>query len=245
MAGEYSRELSVKVFAGQCRLIGLGFRQGGLAGYALRRQLIDEHRQPKCELAIGTQKSLQTDRVVLIPGPAREVDNVRRMYRLFAEEGHSEQAIAATLNEEHELTDLNRLWTRGSVHQVLTNEKYVGNNLYNRTSFKLKQKHVVNPPDMWIRADAAFRSIVDGKIYITSDGGVASVFKAGPQFELLAANKMDDYTLSSVAIKDGQLFLHTSSALWAIRTPARGWQIARCLLPSAFCRGCWRLSCRH
>jgi DNA invertase Pin-like site-specific DNA recombinase len=32
MAGEYSRELSVKVFAGQCRLIGLGFRQGGMAG---------------------------------------------------------------------------------------------------------------------------------------------------------------------------------------------------------------------
>ena len=29
MAGEYSRELSAKVFAGQCRLIELGFRQGG------------------------------------------------------------------------------------------------------------------------------------------------------------------------------------------------------------------------
>ena len=30
MAGEYSRELSAKVFAGQCRLIELGFRQGGI-----------------------------------------------------------------------------------------------------------------------------------------------------------------------------------------------------------------------
>jgi DNA invertase Pin-like site-specific DNA recombinase len=36
MAGEYSRELSVKVFAGQCRLIELGYRQGGPAGYGLR-----------------------------------------------------------------------------------------------------------------------------------------------------------------------------------------------------------------
>jgi hypothetical protein len=27
MAGEYSRELSVKVFAGQCRLVENGFRQ--------------------------------------------------------------------------------------------------------------------------------------------------------------------------------------------------------------------------
>ncbi|MCW2305669.1 hypothetical protein M2324_004101, partial [Rhodovulum sulfidophilum] len=32
MAGEYSLELSVKVCAGQCRLIKLGFRQGGAAG---------------------------------------------------------------------------------------------------------------------------------------------------------------------------------------------------------------------
>ena len=42
MAGEYSRELSAKVFAGQCRLIELGFRQGGAAGYGLRRVLIDQ-----------------------------------------------------------------------------------------------------------------------------------------------------------------------------------------------------------
>jgi outer membrane protein assembly factor BamB len=58
--------------------------------------------------------------------------------------------------------------------------------------------------------------LADGKIYITSEDGIASVFKAGPAFELLSVNKMDDYTLSSVAIKDGQLFLRTSSALWAI-----------------------------
>ena len=42
MAGEYSRELSVKVFAGQCRLIELGYRQGGPPGYGLRRSLIDQ-----------------------------------------------------------------------------------------------------------------------------------------------------------------------------------------------------------
>src|SRR5919206_1347868 len=65
MAGEYSRELSNKVFVGQCRLIELGFRQGGSAGYGLRRVLIDQQRNPKSELARGEQKSLQTDRVIL------------------------------------------------------------------------------------------------------------------------------------------------------------------------------------
>ncbi len=55
MAGEYSRELSTKVFAGQCRLITLGFRQGGPAGFGLRRQLVDELCHPKGELARGEQ----------------------------------------------------------------------------------------------------------------------------------------------------------------------------------------------
>lgn len=63
MAGEYSRELSVKVFAGQCRLIELGYRQGGPAGYGLRRVLIDQNGSVKAELSRGEHKSLQTDRV--------------------------------------------------------------------------------------------------------------------------------------------------------------------------------------
>ena len=92
MAGEYSRELSAKVFTGQCRLIELGFRQGGPAGYGLRRMLIDEHGNPKAELARGEQKSLQTDRVILRPGPAEEVETVRRIYRLFVEQGMVESA---------------------------------------------------------------------------------------------------------------------------------------------------------
>ena len=58
-------------------------------------------------------------------------------------------------------TDLGRPWTRGTVHQVLTNEKYVGNNVWNRISFKLKKKRVRNTPEMWIRADGAFEPIVD------------------------------------------------------------------------------------
>jgi DNA invertase Pin-like site-specific DNA recombinase len=160
MAGEYSRELSTKVFAGQCRLITLGFRQGGPAGYGLRRRLVDEHRQSKGDLGRGVQKSLQTDRVVLVPGPDAEVTTVRRIYDLFLD-GRSEREIAGLLNDEGCLTDLDRAWTRGTVHQVLTNEKYVGHNVYNRTSFKLKAQRVVNPPDMWIRAQNAFEPIVD------------------------------------------------------------------------------------
>lgn len=161
MAGEYSRELSAKVFAGQCRLITLGFRQGGQAGYGLRRQLVDEHRIPKGMLNRGEQKSLQTDRVILTPGPPEEVAIVRRLYRMFVVQRSSEAEIAAQLNAEGLVTDLGRPWTRGTVHQVLTNEKYIGNNIYNRVSFKLKAKRVTNERETWVRAEGAFDAIVD------------------------------------------------------------------------------------
>jgi DNA invertase Pin-like site-specific DNA recombinase len=165
MAGEYSRELSAKVFAGQCRLIEHGFRQGGPAGYGLRRQLIDQAKIPKSELSRGEQKSIQTDRVVLVPGPDDEVDIVRWMYRMFVEAGRPEREIAALLNERGIKTDLGRPWTRGTVHQVLINEKYVGNNVWNRISFKLKKKRIRNDPEMWIRADGAFPAIVDRALF--------------------------------------------------------------------------------
>ena len=161
MAGEYSRELSAKVFAGQCRLITLGYRQGGPAGYGLRRHLVDERNQSKAPLARGEHKSLQTDRVILVPGPPDEVETVRRIYRSFVVDRRSEREIATLLNEEGRRTDVGEPWTRGMVRQILVNEKYIGNNVYNRVSFKLKRKRVVNAPDMWVRADGAFEPIVE------------------------------------------------------------------------------------
>jgi len=165
MAGEYSRELSTKVFAGQCRLITLGFRQGGIPGFGLRRLLVDEQKHPKAELAFREHKSLQTDRVVLVPGPDAELATVRRMYRMFVQQGKREAEIAQALNAEGVLTDLGRQWNRGTVHQVLTNEKYIGNNVYNRVSFKLKKKRVPNPPDMWVRSEHAFEAIISSDLF--------------------------------------------------------------------------------
>ena len=170
MAGEYSRELSTKVFKGQCRLIELGYRQGGPAGFGLRRVLVNEQGELKAELKRGEQKSLQTDRVLLMPGPAEEVDLVRWIYGQFLDEGKVEGEIATALNEKGIKTDLDRAWTRSVVHQILTNEKYIGNNVYNRKSFKLKRKRVSNAPEMWIRADGAFEAIVDPRKWAIAQG---------------------------------------------------------------------------
>ena len=72
-----------------------------------------------------------------------------------------------------------------------------------------------------ICGERIFLNVADGEIYITNESGLTSVFRAGPEFELLAENDLDDYVLSSIAISDGQIFLHTATYLYAIGTRAR------------------------
>jgi outer membrane protein assembly factor BamB len=58
--------------------------------------------------------------------------------------------------------------------------------------------------------------LADGKLYITNEDGLTTVFAAGPKFEILAENDFADYTLSSPAVSEGQIFIRTAGALWAI-----------------------------
>jgi DNA invertase Pin-like site-specific DNA recombinase len=160
MAAEYSRELSVKVFAGQSRLVEMGFRQGGWTGFGLRRQLVGRDGKPKGILARGERKSIQTDRIILVPGPAEEVAAVRDIFDLFTVNRLSMRAIARLLNERGIRTDRGCQWNHHGIHDLLTNPKYVGSNVYNRVSFKLRKKAVKNPASMWIRRDGAFEPIV-------------------------------------------------------------------------------------
>jgi DNA invertase Pin-like site-specific DNA recombinase len=185
MAGEYSRELSAKVFTGQCRLIERGYRQGGPPGYGLRRQLIDQSGAAKSELARGEQKSIQTDRVILVPGPPEEIETVRWIYESFVQNGLSELEIAGVLNARSALTDLGRLWSRGTVHQILINEKYIGSNVWNRISFKLKKKRVRNDPDMWIRAEGVFEPIIDRSLFAAAQAIIRARSCRVPNEEML------------------------------------------------------------
>jgi hypothetical protein len=97
----------------------------------------------------------------LAPGP--NVGPIRRDVDRRARK--SEREIALALNQRGILSDLDRPWTRASIHQILTNEKYIGNNIFNRVSYKLKQRRVVNRPDTWVRADSVFPSIVDRALF--------------------------------------------------------------------------------
>ena len=58
---------------------------------------------------------------------------------------------------------------------------------------------------------------------MTSEEGLTSVVKAGPKFELLAENGLDDFTLASpVAVRGGRLLLRTSHHLYCVGGAAKG-----------------------
>ncbi len=58
--------------------------------------------------------------------------------------------------------------------------------------------------------------LADGKIYATNEDGVTTVLRAGPKFEIISENALNDYCLSSPAISDGQIFMRTAQHLYCI-----------------------------
>jgi DNA invertase Pin-like site-specific DNA recombinase len=165
MAGEYSRELSVKIFASQIRITSLGFKAGGQAGYGFRRYIVDQHGNHKGELRAGDRKGFQSDHVVLVPGSKHEIEIVQRIYRLFVNDDLTEKDIADTLNREGLRNELGCAWTGPKIHGILTKEKYIGNYVFNRTTQKLRTKPVSNPPEMWIRRVGAFEPMVSTELF--------------------------------------------------------------------------------
>ena len=122
-----------------------------------------------------------------------------------------------------DITTTHRLWSFDNGPDVPTPVSD-GTLLYSVTdrgvayALDVKSGNVVYGPQR-LRPDSYSASpvLAEGKVYITSENeGLTSVYRAGPKFELLAENPLNDYCLSSPAISDGQIFLRTTKHLWAI-----------------------------
>jgi outer membrane protein assembly factor BamB len=56
----------------------------------------------------------------------------------------------------------------------------------------------------------------DGKLYLTSESGDVHVVKAGPEFQLLAANSMGETCMATPAVSHGRLFFRTRRNVVAV-----------------------------
>ena len=87
-----------------------GWSRGVWAAAAVDRS---EQALPKSELVRGEHKSIQTDRIVLIPGPSEELETIRFIYNAFVEAERTELEIADVLNRRGFVTDLGRPMDQG------------------------------------------------------------------------------------------------------------------------------------
>ncbi len=165
MAGEYSRDLGVRVFAGHKRLTLLGFKAGGVPGYGLRRMLVSAAGVQKQELTFGERKSIATDRVILVPGPPDEVQTVKDIYRTFISDKRSLCSIARKLNSNGVPRPGHSKWDYSAVRTILTHPKYVGCAVFGQISKKLHTPPVRVPKSEWIVRPGAFEPIVDATTF--------------------------------------------------------------------------------
>lgn len=165
MAAEYLRELSAKVFAGQCRLAAKGYKLGGPPGYGLRRLLLDSEGKPKMILLDGERKSLATERVTWVPGPPEEIQVVRDIFEMFVERDMSIRGIARVLRERNVPRGQFGPWDHQVVGKILAHPKYCGLAVFNRRSMKLGGKTVFNPREQWIVAPGNFEPLVSQKLF--------------------------------------------------------------------------------
>jgi DNA invertase Pin-like site-specific DNA recombinase len=162
MAGEYSRELSVKVTQAHTNYATSGYVQGGALPYGFRRLIVDEHGAPKGVIAPGERKGSRLDRSVPIPGPKHEIAIVNRIYRLYIS-GKSHRRIAEILNEKGVPAGQGRPWTHGKVACILHNDLVLGRYTYNRTTQKLGGQWSRNGVDKWIVVQV-FPPVVDPEV---------------------------------------------------------------------------------
>ena len=185
MAGEYSRDLSARVSAGQRRLSALGFKQGGIPGYGLRRMLIGPDGAPKQILAAKEWKSLTTDHTILVPGPPDELERIHEIYKMFIVDGCTVNAIATELNRRGVPCPPNTKWTNRTVGQILSHPKYTGFNVFAQTTQYLKSPVRFKPKSEWILAPNAFEPIVDQKTFLQAQQILSRRSPKRPDREIL------------------------------------------------------------
>ncbi|OAJ60536.1 hypothetical protein A6V36_01695 [Paraburkholderia ginsengiterrae] len=186
MASEFSRELSRKVFLGHCLNVQRGYHCGGPPGYGLQRVLHDGRRGTQRTLDVYEYKNLQTDRVSLAPGPLHEIGVVRKIFEWYAWQKLDSNAIANRLNGFGICNRAGRPWRARHILQMLHNEKYIGTNVYSRTSSKLAARWEQLPEEEWVRVPHAFEAIVDAKTFAAVRRRLDSFHRVPDRAEILA-----------------------------------------------------------
>ena len=161
-ARQESRDLSKVTIRGLLSKSDTGFWMGGTPpyGYDLRyenadgkflfvlcympdgsKQLLDEKRTLVRTLARGESLSIsKRDHARLVPSDPKRVKIIKRLFKMYAEQGKGYRSLADTLNQEGIPTPrgpkwshiYTGLWTDSTIRSILVNPSYAGDMVWNR-----------------------------------------------------------------------------------------------------------------
>jgi DNA invertase Pin-like site-specific DNA recombinase len=165
MAGEYSRELGVKVYDGQKGITLKGFRAGGHAPYGLRRLAVSQDGKRRRILKLGEQKAVRTDRIVLIPGTRNEIFCIRTIFEKTVRESKTPKEIADCLNACGFKRCKGQPWGYHNVYDILKNPQYAGCACWGRTTCRLHTPVRMLPRSTWVVQPGVYIPVVSMQIY--------------------------------------------------------------------------------
>jgi DNA invertase Pin-like site-specific DNA recombinase len=165
MAGEYSRELSRRVYSAKLHKAKLGFYMGGTAPFGLRRACVSGDGQMKGMMLKGEHKSFEEDHMQLIPGPREEVRLVRRIFRLFVDEQRGASWIAHHFNREGIPSPSGMQWSEATVRYILRNQAYTGTSVYNHFSTAMKTRKVAHDVADQVHLEKVFPGLISQAMF--------------------------------------------------------------------------------
>ncbi len=143
-----------------------GFSSGGFPPFGYDRELCDGDGNRIRTMQPG-DKASKTQKVRWVPGLAREVALVQRIFKMRAEGKMGLKAIAGELNAEGLKTMTGKAWTSSTVRAMLKNPTYIGVRVYNKVARgKFRTTKIkTRPRDEWILAENQHPPLVDKKTW--------------------------------------------------------------------------------
>ena len=87
---------------------------------------------------------------------------------------------------------------------LLCHDARTGAEVYGRTRINVGSSFAASP---WA---------YNGTIFVLSEAGDTFVIRAGPEFELLGKNSLNDFAMATPAVAGGSVFIRTQSTLYRI-----------------------------
>ncbi|MCB9765598.1 MAG: recombinase family protein [Alphaproteobacteria bacterium] len=130
----------------------------------------------------------------LIPGPPGEVEQVREIFRLVAEQGLGVGRLAQRLNTQGFRSPTGRRWCPASLHFILTNRTYLGETVWGKSRKVGRHERASTERGDWIVVPDTHEPLVDRELFERAQAQLRSRrFETGPR-----EVKSESYLLSGL-----------------------------------------------